>query len=213
MACCLLCDLLRNYIYALLTRKDNCFLETAALAVFAVWMLFYILFCDKSFYSIDNVSAPFILFLYFESMLLGALFKKHRGRFGKFNVKKAFFSVLCLVVYFISKTAFSKYDFLLNFQIVNQLVILITLFAVFDLFMSLEDSFKKMPRAVKVCVRHISNITLQIYIVQFVIIGHFEKLAFPLNLAVVTLLILVAASVLYYAEFYIRKLASHKNKH
>lgn len=201
------------YIVAYIDKKKEKFLEVSFATVMLIWFVIYIFFYNKSVYSIDNVSEPFILFLYFESMLMGALFRKHKDRFGKFSIVKIISAVLCLAVYFASKIVFSKYDSLLNFQILNQIVILITLFVVFDLSMSLENFFGKIPKAIKVCVGHISNITLQIYIVQFVIIEHFEKLAFPLNLLVVTILILVAASVLYYIEFYVRKLTLHKNKH
>lgn len=198
------------YVVSYLDKRNGKSLETSLIAVLLTWLLAYVLLYDKTSYRIDNVYEPFILFLYFESMLVGALFRKHKDGFGKFSGAKVLLTVLSVAVYFGSKIVFSRYDFLLNYQIANQIIILIALVAVFDLFMSLESLFRKMPNAVKVCVGHISNITLQIYIVQFVIIAHFKKLAFPLNLAAVTVLILVAASVLYYIEFYIRKLASKK---
>lgn len=198
------------YIVSYLDKRNGKFLETSLISVLVIWLLAYVLLYDKTAYSIDNVYEPFILFLYFESMLVGALFRKHKDRCGKFSGVKVFLTVFCIVAYFGSKIAFSRYDFLLKYQIVNQIIILIALVAVFDLFMSLEALFKKMPKVLKVCVRYVSNITLQIYIVQFIIIAHFKKLAFPLNLAVVTLLILVAASILYYIEFYIRKITLRK---
>lgn len=200
------------YLVAYFDKKKDKFLEITFLSVMLLWIAVYVLFYNKTLYGVDNVSEPFILFLYFESMLLGALFKKHKEKLGKFNPLKIVFSVICVIVYFGSKLAFSKYDILLNFQIANQFVILLTLLVVFDLFMSLENFFKKAPNSVKTCVRHISNITLQIYIVQFVIIEHFESLAFPLNLAVVSILILLAASVLYYLEFFVRKLMASAGK-
>lgn len=198
------------YIVAYTDKKKGKIIEISFATVMLIWVVSYVFVYDKTSYSIDNVSEPFILFLYFESMLLGALFRKQKDRFGKFSAVKIISAVLCLAAYFASKILFSRYDSLLNFQIINQIVILITLFVVFDLFMSLEGFFDKVPKALKNGVRHISNITLQIYIVQFVIIGHFEKLAFPLNLIVVTILILVAATVLYYIEFFIRKLTLYK---
>ncbi|MBE6681330.1 MAG: acyltransferase [Ruminococcaceae bacterium] len=198
------------YIMSYLDKRNGKFLETSLISVLVIWLLAYVLLYDKTAYSIDNVYEPFILFLYFESMLVGALFRKHKDRYGKFSGVKVFLTVFCIVAYFGSKIAFSRYDFLLKYQIVNQIIILIALVAVFDLFMSLEALFKKMPKVLKVCVRYVSNITLQIYIVQFIIIAHFKKLAFPLNLAVVTLLILVVASILYYIEFYIRKITLRK---
>ena len=111
-----------------------------------------------------------------------------------------------MIVYFVSKIIFSRIETLLPLQIANQFVILMALFSVFDLFMSLEQVFKKMPEKLNLVVKHISNITLQIYIVQFVIIRYCDKLSFPLNLIVVILAIIVVATLLYYIENRIRKL-------
>lgn len=111
------------------------------------------------------------------------------------------------MAYAVSKIVFSKVSVLLPFQILNQFVIFITLFFVFDLFLSLEFLFQKVPATITGIVRHISNITLQIYVVQFVIIRYCSKISFPLNLVTVIFAILVGASLLYYVEAYARKAA------
>lgn len=193
------------YVVVYLDKKYEKFLETSMVLIFFAWVLIYVLFYDKSIYRVDNVSEPFILFLYIESMLLGAFFKKNQIRFGEFQISKVLITIICLIAYFCSKILFSKIEALLNFQIVNQFIIFIALFFTFDLFMSLEGFFKSLPEKINCCVKYISNITLQIYIVQFVIIYRFEKLAFPLNFVTVVLLILVVASLLYYLEVLIRK--------
>lgn len=193
------------YIIAYFDKKIDIFLQIAMMVIFVIWILVYAVFYDKSEYRVDNVSEPFILYLYVESMLLGAFFKKNYARFSKFKVSKVIMALFCIVAYFGSKIVFSRVSSLLNFQIVNQFIIFITLFFVFSLFISLEDFFKRIPAKINCCVRYTSNITLQIYIVQFVIIERFEKLVFPLNLVTVVLLILIVASLLYYLEVLIRK--------
>ncbi len=193
------------YIIAYLDKKCKNFLEITMAVIFFIWVLIYTLLYDKSAYRVDNASEPFILFLYIESMLLGSFFKKNQTRFGDFKISKVFITLICLIAYFGSKILVSKISILWNFQIVNQFIIFITLFYTFDLFMSLETFFKKIPARVNCCVKYISNITLQIYIVQFVVIYHFEKFVFPLNLITVVLVILVAASLLYYMELLVRK--------
>lgn len=193
------------YIVVYLDKKYKNFLEASMAVIFFAWVLIYILLYDKSVYRVDKVSEPFILFLYIESMLLGAFFKKNQTRFGEFKISKVLITIICLITYFGSKILVSKIVALLDFQIVNQFIIFITLFYIFDLFISLETFFKKIPARINCCVKYISNITLQIYIVQFVIIYRFEKLAFPLNFVTVVLLILVVASLLYYLEVLIRK--------
>ncbi len=192
------------YMIMFADGKNGKLLETVMIALFVMWTLVYVIFYDKSVYRVDNVSEPFILFLYLESMLLGAFFRKHKVRFETFGFVKLFAALVCFGVYLVSKIVVSKMPALLNFQILNQFVILITLFFTFALFISLEPLLKKMPSWLGACVKFISNITLQIYIVQFVIIEHFEELAFPLNLAVVSVLILAAASILYGLEYLVR---------
>lgn len=193
------------YAVAVVDKKKKHFLEITMSVIFVVWILVYMLLYDKSAYTVDNVSEPFILFLYIESMLLGALFNKHELYHVKFRISKVFFTGAFFVIYAASKILFSKVAFLVPFQILNQFVILITLCFVFGLFMSMEMLFKRIPKKVVRVVRHISNITLQIYVVQFVIIRYCSKIVFPLNLITVTLAIIVAATVLYYVEAYARK--------
>lgn len=195
------------YFVAYAGRKIRNLPEIAMTVLFFVWISVYVFFYDKTAYRVDNVSEPFILFLYMESMLMGALFKKCRKNFlGGVDLPfKIFVTVGCLAVYFISKVLFSKIEALLPLQIVNQFVILITLFAIFDLFMSSEHIFKKIPDKVNCVARHISNITLQIYVVQFVIIRDLDKFSFPFNIIAVVLAIIAVATVLYYIEFLIRK--------
>ena len=200
------------YIIMFFEKKNGKTLETVMSALFVAWLLVYILFCDKSVYRVDNVSEPFILFLYLESMLLGSFFRKHKERFEKFSFVKLLAAVLCFGVYLASKILVSRLPVLLNFQIVNQFVILITLYFTFALFVSMEQMLQKVPAKLGACVRYISNITLQIYIVQFVIIEHFEKIVFPLNLAVVSGLIVAMASILYGGEYLVRKMIKNPRK-
>lgn len=194
------------YFLVFMDKKIGNFLEIIMAVIFFVWISVYVICYDKSVYRVDNVGEPFILFLYIESMLMGALFRKRRTDSDKLKISKIFVAIVSFVTYFASKIIFSKVEALLSFQIVNQFIILIALFSFFDLFMSLEHIFKKMPEKINCIVRHISNITLQIYVVQFLLIGYCNKLSFPLNLIAVTLAIIVVATLLYYIEFLIRKL-------
>ncbi len=193
------------YVIAYMDKIRNNFLEILMSIIFIVWILVYILFYDKSVYCVDDVSKPFILFLYMESMLMGAFFKKYHSSFSNFRISKILITVGSLAVYFVSKIAFSRVDALVKFQILNQFIILFALFSVFTLFISIEPLLNKLPLKLNIVVKHISNITLQIYVVQFVIIKYFEKIPFPFNLIVVTVGILVVATILYYIEALIKK--------
>lgn len=69
------------YPVAVVDKKKKHFLEFTMSVILVVWILVYVVLYDKSAYTVDNVSEPFILFLYIESMLLGALFNKHKSLF------------------------------------------------------------------------------------------------------------------------------------
>ncbi len=202
------------YLLAVLDKKYNKTLEISFLVVIALWIITYIFFIDKSAYTIDNVEKPFIIFLYFTSMIMGALFRKHYSKFTKFKVLNVVFLGLSLIVYFASKIAFSKWAIISSLQILNQVAILVALYFIFAVLMGLENKLEKLPIKVNNIVKYVGGLTLQIYLVQFVIIRKFSSLVFPLNLAIVVLLIFIFASLVYSAEYFIRKfiLSFSKNK-
>lgn len=75
----------------------------------------------------------------------------------------------------------------------------------FAVFMGAERGLSNAPRPLAASVKFISQITLHIYVVQFLIIYALEKLLFPLNLIAVTASILAAASALYLTERCVRR--------
>lgn len=193
------------YVVAWLSKKYDKITETALAVVLGFWILTYFIFIDKSVYHIDDVSKPFILFLYFSSMLVGALFQKHIDKFGKIKIVNIVLLFVSLIVYFGSKIAFSKIQFIVFWQIFNQLSILVVLYFMFAVFIGLEDCFKKIPNWLNKTMKFVAGITLHIYIVQFVLIRRLETLVFPVNFLVTTVAILALACAVYYVEFFIKK--------
>ena len=193
------------YILAWLSKKYDKTIEISLSVLFGVWILTYFIFVDKSVYHIDDVEKPFILFLYFSGMLIGALFKKYIDQFGKIKAVNVILLFVSLIVYFGSKIAFSKTQSIVFWQILNQLSILVVLYFMFAVFIGLEDYFKKIPDWINKAVKFVAGITLHIYIVQFVIIRRLEGFIFPVNFLVTTVAILALACAVYYAEFFIKK--------
>lgn len=66
------------YLVSYLDKRVKNFTEWALAVTAVLWIVTYILFFDKSYYHIDDVSSPFICFVYFAAMLIGALFQKAR---------------------------------------------------------------------------------------------------------------------------------------
>ena len=74
--------------------------------------------------------------------------------------------------------------------------------------MGLESKFTKMNVRWNNAVKFVAGITLQIYLVQFIVLRRFESLVFPINAIVVIALILALAILVYFIEFFIRKILS-----
>ena len=193
------------YFVAKFSKKWEKCIEIGGGVLLIVWITVYLLFVDKSVYHIDDVSKPFILFLYFSSMLLGGLFRKYQDAYKQLKWWNVVLLFVSLVVYFGTKILFSKMESVAFLQIINQLSILAALYFVFAVFIGLEEKLAKIPAWINETVKFISNVTLQIYIVQFVIIRALENLAFPLNFLATTAAILAAASLVYLVEYFIRK--------
>lgn len=171
------------------------------LLVCAVHILVYVCFYDKSYYHIDTVREPIIRFLFFEAMLTGAYFRsKHSTYAGGFKALTGLICVLIFIMYFASKMAFARYDFLSKYQILNQIILLALLYFVMKCFAGLNERLELVPPKLQGIIKYVADITLEIYVVQYAIIPKIValELPFPINWCVVTVSILVAAAMLHF---------------
>lgn len=179
--------------------KDN--LNIMILVVFIVAMCVYIIAYDKSTYRIDNVAEPYIGFLYFESMLLGALFKDDEETFHNKDVN--FYEILSIllmiIVYFVSKVSFSRGLISSRFQIINQIILYILLYFIFRVSMKADAKLEAIPSYIKKVIIFLSGLTLEIYLVQLFILQKTKDLniVFPINWMIITSMIIVAAYTLH----------------
>lgn len=193
------------YLVAWFSKHFDKTTEAVFLGVALAWIAVYFACIDKSVYCIDDVGQPFILFLYFLSMLAGALFKKYFDRFRVLQKRNVVLLFVSLIVYLFSKLSFLEIQKIAFLQILNQISILAVLYFMFAVFMGLEEKLKKAPAWLNKSMGFIASITLHIYIVQFVVIRRLEGLIFPLNFIATTSMILLLAAVLYFAEYFVRK--------
>ncbi len=164
-----------------------------------IWMVAYLVFYDKSTYHIDNVYQPMIRFLFFESMLLGARFRQYDLK--NLQKPKWYFYIALMVsfvLYFLSKLLFSRYESISQYQFLNQIFIFALLFFAFRIFSGLEYKLVKIPALLKRIITLIADMTLEIYVVQYVIISKLNGFSrFPINWIVLTCTIFVAAFLLH----------------
>lgn len=141
-----------------------------------------------------------IEFLFFQSMLLGLHFryKCENGSIkNTLSIWKIGGCILLCVIYFTSKMIFVKIPSAAPYQIVNQIVLWVLLYVMFDIFMNLESRLHKLEGGkLWKCITFISDRTLEIYLVQYVIIAHCNVGPFPMNWLILTATILVAAVAL-----------------
>ena len=169
-------------------------------AIAIVYTAIYFIFYDKSFYHIDYVREPMIRFLFMESMLLGAYFKLNDS---KFRDKPRWYlpvgAAVTFVMYFASKLIFSRMPQFSSLQIINQFLIFALLYFVFRFVASIDGKLTRLPSVIKAVISFVAKMTLEIYVVQYVIIDLVRgKLPFPVNWLTITAGILVAATVLHY---------------
>ena len=178
--------------------KDN--ILHVMLTVAGIWIVAYLLLYDKSYYHIDSVYEPMIRFLFMESMLLGAWFRQNDVKLrNRFKPIYAIITVISFGVYFTSKMLFSHDTSLAQLQFLNQIAIFVLLFFVFRTFCGLDRKLEKMPSWLKRAIGFISEMTLEIYVVQYVIIDEIRGggFPFPINWIALTTCILLAAFILH----------------
>lgn len=167
-----------------------------AVAWFAVYCIAY----DHSYYHIDKVREPMIRFLFMESMLLGAWFRQNDEKLrNKFSWIYPVGAFIAFIAYFASKLLFVHKANLSSFQFLNQIAIFLFLYLFFRTFCGLDSLLESLHTRVKKTIQLISDMTLEIYLVQYVIIAWIRDLGlvFPLNWFVLTTSILLAAFALH----------------
>ena len=191
--------------YVKLTKKNFVLLS---LGLLAAQLALYFTIYDTTYYHIDTVREPMIEFLFFQSMLLGLFFRTEYSEHAVSNENKSWggqnltlwlLLFILMGVYFASKLLFVKKASLSEWQILNQVVLFITLICLFNRAYSIEDKLKKWSekKSWKI-VEFLSDHTLEIYCVQYVIIDKVRSLGlpFPLNWLLLTAMILLAATAL-----------------
>lgn len=181
-------------------EKLRCNLPAVIAVIAVLQLIVYIFLYDRSYYHIDTVREPMIRFLFLEAMLIGAQFRYKDAvyRNKKFWLPLAM-SVVFFVLYFASKMFFTKSEGYTDLQILNQYILLILMGCIFRTMAGLDSLLCKLPKAVKSVIEFISSITLEIYLVQIILISIIKSYVtvFPLNWLALTGSILLCAWILH----------------
>lgn len=196
------------YVWMNLLKRWKISIGISAVAFSAVVLIIYVLTFDKSWYHIDVVENHFIRFLFFASMLLGAYFREREERTDNYFLKgvgkTSMICIVSVILYFAVRIAVPRFG-LFSIQFLTWIAILIALYWIFRWAGALELYLLRLPAEISRCMAFAAGITLQIYLVQFPIIESFEGLVFPLNLLIITIVIIATAVVVYLADYVIQK--------
>lgn len=186
------------YYIIIKNKKFLSNLKNVILCVGIIQLIIYIFLYDKSYYHIDVVREPMIRFLFFEAMLIGAYFRQNKEKYIDKSKSSNWIITGCLLcLYFGSKLIFTKIKFLSYFQICNQYILIATLFFTLKSFAGIDNKLEKIPKRIKKIISFISDITLEIYLVQYVIIPRLANIIFPLNWLIITTSIIICAFILH----------------
>ena len=177
------------------------------IGIAVAWLVVYFTIYDRSYFH-NTVREPMTRFLFMESMLLGAWFRKndHRLR-NKFHIVFPLLVIVAFFGYVGGMLLFTKRENLAPLQFINQIVLFVLLYSLFRCFCGIDEKLEKMPKFVKSIITILSEITLEIYVVQSVIIEKVRdlNLVFPLNWLLLTASILLTAYILHKISEFIYK--------
>lgn len=183
-------------------NKRN-FLRLTGLILFIQIILYFTVY-DYSFYHIDTVREPMIEFLFFQSMLLGLHFRwkaENKSNNYRISLVKIGIVIFFTVLYFMSKMLFVKLPEIAPLQLINPIVLWGLLYVLFELFMSIDSLLIRIEKSfLWKCISFLSNRTLEIYLVQYIIIAQCKIGPFPINWIILTSLIILSASILHWGS-------------
>ncbi|MBB1509825.1 acyltransferase family protein [Tessaracoccus sp. MC1756] len=172
---------------------------TALIVTVMMHVILYVTIYDRSYYHIDTVREPLIRFLFLEAMLVGALFRRAKGRLlNRPGVAHFVALLIATPVYLFTKLGFSSGALPAEWQLINQVALLVLLLLVFRVAAGSEAALRSLPSWVRAGAVALATITLEVYLVQYVLIDVASRLPFPLSWAAAVLMILGAAFVLNY---------------
>lgn len=186
------------YIIRFVQSKRHIDTRWFLLAFLIIFILAYIFMFDKSYYHIDDINENWCRFMFIESMLFGAYIRENYDKIGDKISLWNVVSFICLgMLYFICKKILTSVADASMIQCVLPIIVVLFILSLNILFIKIEKKriFEAANKSIKALVTFIAGISLEVYLVQYVIIDHFSGLAFPINFVVVTGLILLCAYI------------------
>jgi len=181
-------------------RKNMKWICTILLILYVVY---YVAILDTSEWVIEasgltSKDGLFKLIYYFIIMIIGAWFRVSNLDFNKIKAKTCLLlAILSVVLMYLEKAAMEKFKIFMHLQFLNQLSVLFFIITFMAFLLKKENIIqicsKKKGYSI---IKFISDNTLEIYLVQFLIIDECNIINFPFNVVLITSIIFVSAKVL-----------------
>lgn len=195
--------------YILKNVQSNREFAILGIILLVIYNVYYIFLLDTSSWVIESkglisIQGYFKLIYYFAAMMLGKWFRVNCNKV--YNRKMVYF--VGMIISFISiyglKIFISKNPFFMHLQFINQISVLLLVYFSFCFFLSIEKKLEEYQgNMIYKVVTYISNITLHLYLVQFMVINYVSKYVFPLNFILATILIFIFATLLNFISNFI----------
>lgn len=162
------------------------FILTVVVLLTITYIFCYILAFDYSYYHIDTVEEPMILFAYFVAMLMGANFRIPSCT-QQNRIVTVFLLVASVAFYFYTKKSIISGTILSSYQFINQISIICLLYGVLRSGKALNNFLEKSPRFLRKPAALLASVTLEVYLVQYLVIRSsiVTEAGFPISLILV----------------------------
>lgn len=175
------------------------FLITIGVLLSITYILVYTTVYDTSYYHIDTVEEPMILFVYFTAMLMGAGLRT-QSEPQSFNWLVPMGLLISLIAYACTKVCVGNGHIPPWHQYLNQISILALVWMLLQTGRLINPVFKTVPSVFRKSVSFIASITLEIYLVQYLVLRSttVQETAFPGNLLFSLVSIVSCAYILHH---------------
>lgn len=165
-----------------------------------MYFTIYVGVLDTSNWVIEN-SSQFKWIYYFIIMMSGYTLRINLDKFKVFAMRNKKMLeiglVFSIILYFLFKILISKYDLFMHLQFITHIISFIFMICCFSVGINNESKLKQYNDSkVFNMITLLGNLTLEIYLVQTLIIRLFSSVIFPLNFILITGLIVTSAIIL-----------------
>ncbi len=171
--------------YYFMNKGDNRYIYFGLVMGVLLYGVVYIFVLDKSQFCVEgNGLAPFKFIYYFLIMLVGGWIGRNRECINCEHTKRSF--VILVAAFFMwgmMRVGMIVYPWLLQIQFLTQFFVFI--FAVASILwgIGVEQRLQEVISGfIEKIMKRIANMTLEIYMIQFMLLSRLEKIVFPLNI-------------------------------